>query len=71
MVEVVSEPSVLAGTAAAHFQDYLSSRRSFARHCTQIYSPSELFCLDEKFTSNKSYQGKLKKRRVQTPNGNT
>ena len=43
MLEVVNEPSVLAGTAAAHFQDYLSSRRSFARHRTQIYSPRELF----------------------------
>ena len=53
MLEVVSEPSVLAGTSAAHFQDYLSSRRSFARHRTQMYSPRELFCLDEKSTPNK------------------
>ena len=50
---VVSDLSVLLGTAAAHLQDYLSSRRSFARHLTQIYLPHDLLCLDEKCTPNK------------------
>ena len=49
----VSETSVLEVTATAHFQDNLLSRRIFACHCTQIYSPRDLLCLDEKFTPNK------------------
>ena len=56
-MEVVSEPSVLEETAAAHLQDYLSSRRIFASHCTLIYSPCDLLCLDENFTMNKSTLG--------------
>ena len=54
IVELVSDPSVLPGTAAANLQDYLSYRRSFERHHTQIYSPRDLLCLDEKCTLNKS-----------------
>ena len=57
IVEVVSEPSVLAGTAAAHLQNYLSSRRIFARHCTQIYPPCDFLCLYENFNLNKSTSG--------------
>ena len=56
-MEVVSEPSDLEGTAAAHLQYYLSSRRIFSRHCTQIYSPSDVLYLDEKCTLNKSTSG--------------
>ena len=56
-MEVVSEPSVLAGTAASHLQDDLSSKRSFACHCTKIYSPYDLLCLDEQCTLNKSTPG--------------
>ena len=52
-MEVVSEPSVLVGTAAAHLQDDLSCRRSFARHRTQIYTPRDLLCLDENCIPNK------------------
>ena len=51
IVEVVSESSVLAGTAAAHLQDYLSYRRSFAHHFTQIYSPHDLLCFCDPNTS--------------------
>ena len=53
-MEVVSKPSVLAETEAAHLQDYLSSKRIFSRHHTNIYSPRDLLCLDEKCTPNKS-----------------
>ena len=56
-MEVVSDPSVLAGTAAAHLQDDLSSRRIFASHLNQIYLPYDLLCLDEKCTLNKSTSG--------------
>ena len=56
-MEVVSDPSILTETVAAYLQDYLSSRRSFASHRTLIYSPSNLLCLDEKFTLNKSTSG--------------
>ena len=59
IVEVVSEPSFLAGTAAAHLQDNLTSRRIFASYCTQIYSLCDLLCLDEKCTVNKSTSGIL------------
>ena len=59
IVEVVSEPSVLSGTAAAHLQDDLSSRRSFSHHHNQIYSPRDLLCLDEKCTLSKSTSGKI------------
>ena len=51
---VVVEPSVLAGTEAAHLQCYLSSISSFSRHRTNIYSPRDLLFLDEKFIPNKS-----------------
>ena len=54
IVIVVSDISVLLDTAAAHFQDDLLSRRSFSRHHTQIYSPRELFYLDEMCTPNRS-----------------
>ena len=54
IVEVVSEPSVLAVTAAVHIQDDLSFRRSFAHHHTKIHSPRDLLRLDEKCTPNKS-----------------
>ena len=64
IVEVVSEPSVLVGTAAAHLQDDLSSRRSFARHRTLIYSPCDLLCLDEKCTLNKSTSGIVLRRTI-------
>ena len=57
IVEVVSEPSVLEGTAAANLQDGLSYRRIFERHRTKIYSPCDLLCLDEKCTLNKSISG--------------
>ena len=53
-MEILSEPSVLAETAAAHLQDELSSRRNFASHRTIIYSPRDFLCLDESFTLNKS-----------------
>ena len=67
-MEVVSEPSVLAETAAAHLQDDLSSRRSFASHITLIYSPCDLLCLDEKCILNKSTSGiVLRKERPQPP----
>ena len=56
-MEVVSEPSVLAGTAAAHLQDDLSFIRSFVRHLNKIYSSRDLLCLDEKCTLNKSTSG--------------
>ena len=56
-MEVVIEPLVLAETAAAHLQDDLSSRRSFASHRTQIYLPCDLLCLDEKCTMNNSTSG--------------
>ena len=51
-MEVAIEPSVLEETAAAHIQDYLSSRRIFASHCTQIYSSCELLFLDKNCTLN-------------------
>ena len=57
IVEVVSENSVLAGTAESHLQDDLSYRRSFACHRTQIYSPYYPLYLDEKYTLNKSTSG--------------
>ena len=53
-MEVVSESSVLVGIEAAHPQDDLSSRRSFALNHNQIYSPLDHLCLDKKFTPNKS-----------------
>ena len=56
-MEVVIDPSVLIETVAAHPQDYLSSRRSFASHRTLIYSPYDLLCLDEKCNLNKSTSG--------------
>ena len=71
IVEVVSEPSVLEGTAAAHLQDDLSSRRSFARHRTQIYSPRDLLCLDEKCTPNKSTSRTVEEKIGPDPNGIT
>ena len=58
-LEVVSEPSVLAGTAATHLQYDLSYGRSFACHHNQIYSPRDLLFLDEKYTLNKSTLGKV------------
>ena len=67
-VEVVSEPSVLAETAAAHLQDDLSSRRRFASNLTIIYSPCDLLCLDEKCSLNKiTSRIVLRKERSQTP----
>ena len=54
IVELVSEPSVLVGIAAANLQDYLLYSRSFAHNHTQIYSPHNLLCLDEKCAPNKS-----------------
>ena len=67
-MEVVNEPSVLAETAAAHLQDNLLSRKSFASHRTLIYSPCDLLCLDEKCTLNKSTSGiVLRKERSQPP----
>ena len=56
-MEVVLEPSVLEETAAAHHNDNLSYRRSFATHCTQIYGPGDLLCLYEMSTLNKSTSG--------------
>ena len=53
-MEVVSDRSVLAGTAEAHPQDDLSSRKSVARHRTKIYSPHDFLCLEEKCNPNKS-----------------
>ena len=67
MVEVVSDPSVLAGTAEAHLQDDLSSRRSFARHITQIYSPLDLLCLDKTCTPNKSTSRTFEEKKVPDP----
>ena len=46
IVEVVSEPSVLSVTSAAHLQDDLSSRTSFAVNHTQMYSPCDLLCFE-------------------------
>ena len=67
-MEVVSEPSVLAETTAAHLQDDLSYRRIFASHCTRIYSPCDLLCLDEKCTINNITSGiVLRKERSRTP----
>ena len=67
-MEVVSETSVLAETAAAHLQDALSSRRMFASHFTLIYSPCDLLFLDEEFTMNKRTRGiVLRKERSQPP----
>ena len=67
-MEVVSEPSVFAETAAAHLQDGLSSRRSFTSHRTLTYSPCDLLCLDEKCTLNKSTSGIcLRKERSRPP----
>ena len=68
MVEVVSEPSVLVGTEAAHLQYDLSSRRSFARYQTQIYSPLDLLRLDDSVILIRPHQGQFKKRKFQTPN---
>ena len=59
IVEVVIKPSVLAGTAAVHLQDDLSSIRRFSRHRTEIYSPRDLLSLDEKCTLNNSTPGKV------------
>ena len=68
MVEAVSYPSVLAGTAAAHLQDVLSSRKIFASHRTQIYSPCDCLCMNEKCTLNKSSSGTvLRKERSWSP----
>ena len=58
-MEVVSETSILAVTAAAHLQDDLSSESIFACHRTQINSPRDLLCLDGKCNSNKSTSRKL------------
>ena len=71
VLEVVSDPSVLAGTAAAHLQDDLSSRRSFERHHTQIYSPRDLLCLDYKCTLNMSTSETVFKKKAHTPNNTT
>ena len=57
IVEVVSDPSVLARAAAEHLQDNLSSRRIFVGNCTQTYSPCDLLCLDEKCNLNKITAG--------------
>ena len=70
-MEVVSEPLVLAGTAAAHLQDDLSSRMIYAHHRNQIYSPRDLICLEKSSLLIRAYQGQLKKIRVQTPRGIT
>ena len=66
-MEVVSETSILAVTAAAHLQDDLSSRRSFARHRTQIYSPRDLLCLDEKCNPNKSTSRTVEEKKFPDP----
>ena len=49
----MSETSVLTESAAEHLQDDLLSRRRFSLHHTQIYSPRDLFFLDENCTPNK------------------
>ena len=54
IVDVVSDPSVLSGTAAAYLQIYVPYIKSFARHCTQIYLSRDLIWMDEKCTPNKS-----------------
>ena len=56
-MEVVIETSVLEQTAAAHLQDDLSSRRSFASHHTLIHSTCDLLYLHEKCNRNKSTSG--------------
>ena len=56
-MELVSEPSFFAETAASHLQDDLSYRRRISIHCTLIHSPCDLLCLDEKCTLNKSTPG--------------
>ena len=66
-MELVSEPSFLAGTEASHPQYDLSYRRSFARHCTQIYSPRDLLCLEEKCTPNKSTPRTFEEKKVPHP----
>ena len=63
----MSDLSVLLGTAAAHLQDYLSSRRSFACHRTQIYSPRDLLFLDENCTPNKSTSRKVEEKKGPDP----
>ena len=67
MVEVVSEPSVLVGTEAAHLQYDLSSRRSFARYQTQIYSPLDLLRLDGQCNLNKTTSGTVQEKKVPDP----
>ena len=66
-MEVVSKSSVLAENAAAHIQDNLSFRRSFSSHCTIIYSPYDLICLDEKGTLNKSTSGIVLREKMSLP----
>ena len=56
-MEVFSEPSVLAETAAAHLKDSLSSKMSFASNQIIVYSPCDLLCLDEKCNLNKRTSG--------------
>ena len=71
IVEEVIYSSVLTGTAAAHFQDDLSSRRSFVRHCTQIYLLRGILCLDENWTPNKSTSRTVEEEMFPYPNGIT
>ena len=67
-MEVVSETSVLAETEAAHLQDDLLSKRSFASYRTLIYSPCDLLCLYEKCTLDKITSGiVLRKERSRPP----
>ena len=67
-MELVSEPSFLAETAAEKLQDDLSSRRSFASPRTLIYSPYDHLCVDAKCTMNKSTPGiVLRKERSRPP----
>ena len=67
IVEVVSGKSLLSGTAAAHLQYNLSSRRIFARHRTKIYSPRDLLYLDEKCTPNKSTSRTVEEKKCLDP----
>ena len=67
-MEVLSEPSVLEETVAAHIQDDLSSIRGFAIHQDLIYSPFDLLYLDEKCTFNKITSGiVIRKERSRPP----
>ena len=66
-MEVVSDPSVLARTAAAQLQDDLSFRRICARHRTQIYSPCDLICFDKQCTPNNSTSRKVEEKKGPDP----